>query len=108
MPNARLANNYEPVVQRTNPRKGVLIRCLGRQSAGLWRSVTVRDLTAEGFRIAGLDNPVVGRAVWVQLPNMHALSAEVCWVRKYSVGCRFTTPLHAAVLEQIVARHAAG
>lgn len=63
----------------------------------------VFDLSAEGFRIATFRGVSNGAKVWLHLPGLEPLRAEVMWIRKGFAGCKFARPLHPAVLDMIVA-----
>ena len=49
---------------------------------------------------------MVGERVWVTLPGLAPLEAEVCWSDRYLTGCVFKTPLYPAVFESLSARMA--
>ena len=70
--------------------------------------VDVLDMSVSGCRLetSFLLNP--GAKVWITIPGLSALEAEITWRRNYSYGCRFTSLLHAAVLDHIVARFGKG
>lgn len=70
--------------------------------------VNVLDMSVTGCRLetSFLLNP--GTKVWITIPGLSALEAEITWRRNYCYGCRFTNLLHAAVLDHIVARFGKG
>ena len=60
--------------------------------------IDVLDMSVTGCRLetSFLLNP--GTKVWITIPGLSALEAEITWRRNYCYGCRFTNLLHAAVL----------
>jgi hypothetical protein len=64
--------------------------------------VSVFDLSVDGFRIAAVKGVQSYSKVWLSLPGLAPLRAEVMWVRDGFAGCKFLQPLHPAVLEMIV------
>ena len=48
-----------------------------------------------------------GTDVWLKLPGLESLHAQVVWMRGHLLGCEFARPLHPAVLDMVVrnARH---
>lgn len=76
--------------------------CDVRQSCRPWQLVRLEDLSAEGFRITGLNQPSLNKPLSIRIPGMQLLMAEVRWQEGATVGCAFRTPLHIAVFEHLV------
>jgi len=83
-------------------RAAITLICDVRQSTRPWQMVRLEDLSAEGFRITGLNQPGVGKPLSIRIPGIQLLIAEVRWQDGAAVGCAFRTPLHVAVFEHLV------
>ena len=71
-------------------------------------AITVADLSATGFR-AEVAYPLhKGTLVWIMLPGLSALEAEVAWQRGLQIGGKFRQALHPAVFEHICELSRAG
>ena len=92
--------------RRSRSRSAVYIRCEARQGLSPWVWLSLKDLSAEGFRMTGLAHPDPSQLVRVRIPGYQVLSAKISWIEKRTIGCAFQTPLHEAVLAHIVAGHA--
>ena len=75
-----------------------------RQRGASGVSVQIMDLSVDGFRVATHLDLFEGADVWLRLGGLEACHATVKWVSGHFVGCRFTRPLHPAVLDMIVAK----
>ncbi len=64
--------------------------------------VILRDLSAHGFRTEWPHILQKGDRVWLRIPGFEALPATVAWDVNYTIGCKFDTPLHTAVLARII------
>lgn len=63
----------------------------------------VADLSESGFRVTSHYAIPTGAQVWLTLPGLAAVPAIVAWSSGHSLGCRFDTPLHPAVLDRVIA-----
>jgi hypothetical protein len=91
-----------PPKARIAPRLDVSFGAALRQRGASGVSVTVADLSTNGFRVAThLDLPP-GTDVWLRLPGIEPCHARAVWCRGHHVGCEFVRPLHPAVLQMIV------
>lgn len=94
--------------QEPKPRQAERIAVRG--TASLRRSgynkvvVNLMDLSTAGFRIETFGGINVGIPVWITLPGLSSIEAQVVWARGDQVGCEFHTPLHPSVLEAVVRR----
>jgi hypothetical protein len=91
-----------------NPRKAERKNChIGaglRQRGASGVSVEIMDLSTHGFRASTHLDLQKGSDVWLKLPGLEALHAQVAWTDGYLVGCQFLKPLHPAVLQMMVTR----
>ena len=83
-------------------RASVSLLCDVRQGARPWQMARLEDLSAEGFRITGLSQPSLSKALSIRIPGMQLLTAQVRWQEGPTVGCAFNSPLHVAVFEHLV------
>lgn len=75
-----------------------------RQRGASGVSVQIMDLSVDGFRVATHLDLFEGADVWLRLGGLEACHATVKWVSGHFVGCRFTRPLHPAVLDMVIAK----
>ena len=47
------------------------------------------------------------KPLWIRIPGIQLLTANLCWTRGTATGCEFTAPLHIAVFDHLV-RQAGG
>ena len=66
--------------------------------------VIVKDLSLSGVACEALTGMKAGTRIWLTLPGLNALQAEIMWNDGTTVGCGFTNLLNHAVLENILAR----
>lgn len=76
--------------------------CEARQGARPWQRVVLNNLSAEGFRLSGLEHTCHSMPVKVRIPGLQVLSATIRWHRGPEMGCKFSAPLHVAVFEHLV------
>lgn len=79
-----------------------------RTAGGRSATVMLHDLSPSGFMTEWPYQLSKGERVWLKMPGLVAQTALVAWNKDFRLGCRFETPLHAAVFDQIVRMHAAG
>lgn len=68
--------------------------------------VEIEDISATGARLRCARSVPVGTVLWVRLPGIEPLRAEIAWAHSFTLGCRFLAPLHSAVFENIVRSYA--
>ena len=97
---------YEHAAQedRSAPRVKLNIPASMRPSAAPGFKVIVKDLSLSGVACEALTGMKAGTRVWLTLPGLSALQAEIMWNDGTMVGCAFTNLLNPAVLENILAR----
>ena len=94
-------------VQESKPRvaarKAVSIRATLRRQGESKFHANVADLSESGFRVESHYAIPMGAQVWLTLPGLAAIPATVAWSSGQSLGCRFDSPLHPAVLDRVIA-----
>ncbi len=97
---------YEHAAQedRSAPRVRLNIPASMRPSASPGFKVVVKDLSLSGVACEALTGMRAGTRVWLTLPGLAALQAEIMWNDGTMVGCAFTDLLNPAVLENVLAR----
>lgn len=60
-----------------------------------WSSMEVRliDLSETGFRARCDAMMLAGSAIWIELPGIGEVEAQVSWRRKGEIGARFIVPI---------------
>jgi len=46
-------------------------------------------------------NVSVGDTIWISLPGLESIQAEICWVKEWTVGVEFSRPLYPSVFELV-------
>ncbi len=102
MPRAQLARIPDADGRRAERRMVNLAASL-REPGATVADVEVLNLSLDGF-MAEADIPLEVNAItWLKLAGMEAMKSRVVWIDGDKAGFQFTTPLHASVLEQLVA-----
>jgi hypothetical protein len=73
-----------------------------RQRGASGITIQILDLSTHGFRAATHLELDRGTDVWLKLPGLESLHAQVVWMRGHLLGCEFARPLHPAVLDMVV------
>jgi hypothetical protein len=84
--------------QRTELNVGAGLRQRGASAV----TIHVLDLSTTGFRATTHLEMLPGTDVWMKLPGLESLHAQVVWMRGHLLGCAFMRPLHPAVLDMLV------
>ena len=87
---------------RQTLRKPVKLRARLRDRGAKRFDIDVVDLSITGFRAETAYRLPPGTMVWITLPGMSGLEAEVAWQSYTHIGCAFRQALHPAVFEHIV------
>ncbi len=66
------------------------------------QSVRIVDFSAQGCRLDGAMLLATGQQIWIRLPGLEALSAQVMWCDYDVAGIAFDKPLHPAVARRFV------
>ena len=92
---AERANNRE------TPRKPVHITAELRLAIGQKFKVSVLDLSQTGFRVETGNHMELGTRVYLAIPELHSLPANITSSDGTAYGCAFLNPLHTSVFEHI-------
>lgn len=65
--------------------------------------IKIVDMSTSGFRAETVHNVPIGLRVFIRLPGLSGIEAEAVWRSAEHIGFTFRTPLHPAVLENVVA-----
>lgn len=87
-----------------HPFKGAAFRV---RAADRTCEIRLRDLSDGGACGLMCEPLSVGEFVIVEFDTRHQIEAEVCWVRRFLVGLRFTSPLTPTFVERLSQKHAA-
>jgi hypothetical protein len=102
------AAEFEPAVidRRRTPRAPVSLDAkLGK--GGLGRALCkVVDLSQHGARLQTYSGMRPGSTIWLTLPGLPPIAADVRWADDFAAGCQFREPLSLTHLEQLVDRQA--
>lgn len=93
--------------RRLSPRRRVALRSGVRSKAdngGLTRALcTVVDLSLRGARLHTHVALRRGSAIWLTLPDIGQVVADVIWADDYAAGCLFREPLAPEQFEALTA-----
>jgi hypothetical protein len=108
-----LENNTDPYAlasqeDRCAPRSKVSIEASLRPSGGRSVPTTVQDLSLSGFSATSVVRLHPGNMVWLTLPGLESLQAEVVWWENSMVGCAFHSLMNQIVLDNLLERAARG
>lgn len=100
-------SRYSPATQedRSAPRTRIAIPAQMRQSGGRAFQTVVHDLSLSGFSAAAVNRMQPGTLVWLTLPGLESLQAEVVWWDRSVCGCAFMHLLSPIVHDNILARY---
>jgi hypothetical protein len=87
---------------RSAPRVKLRIPSSLRPSGFKGFSVVVQNLSLSGFAAEACTGMKAGTRVWLTLPGMGPLQAEIAWNDGTMIGCAFTNLLNQAVLDSIL------
>ena len=63
--------------------------------------VDILDFSPEGCRMEVPVTVSPGDTIWISLPGIESIQAEVCWVKEWTVGVEFSRPLYPSVFEMV-------
>jgi len=75
-----------------------------RRHADARYPVDLLDFSPEGCCISPPVRVEAGERVWLRIPGMETLHAQVAWVDQWKVGLKFDKPFHPAVFDNVVKR----
>ncbi|MFC4291826.1 PilZ domain-containing protein [Sphingorhabdus arenilitoris] len=89
---------------RCAPRTKLRIPASLRPSGFKGFSIIVKDLSISGFSAEALTGMKAGTRVFITMPGLAALEAEIAWNDGTMIGCAFQNLLNEAVLDSILNR----
>ncbi|WP_174292130.1 PilZ domain-containing protein [Sphingomonas bacterium] len=76
---------------------------------GLARTLCkVVDISISGARLQSYSALKKGSTIWLTLPDIGQIAADVMWADDYVAGCQFHRPLDPAAFEDLLEHHAPG
>jgi hypothetical protein len=90
---------------RRDARVPVRMQASLREQSHTKFDVWISDLSAAGFRCESSSWLKPDTIVWLTIPGFAPIESVVVWRNGHISGCRFTTPLHVAVLEHVARLH---
>ena len=77
---------------------------LREQGSSFKFDVDIIDLSVAGFRFQTGARLLVGQHVFITIPGVVTLEAEIAWTERFIYGAAFERPLHTAVFDHIAAK----
>lgn len=105
MDNFKKSLSISPVNGRKFIRSDVIIMAEVRTSGGLKTMVRVLNLSRTGFQMECLPYIPSDRPIFLSLPGFMPLECAIAWHSDCHYGCAFSSPLHEAIFEHIVAEY---
>lgn len=62
----------------------------------------IEDISTTGARMKSSRSLPDGAVIWLRLPSLEPIQAEVIWSHGFKFGCRFLQPLHVSVFENLL------
>ncbi|KQT32515.1 pilus assembly protein PilZ [Sphingomonas sp. Leaf412] len=105
------AAEFEPAVddsRRRTARAAVVIDAAADVGPGaMTRALCkVLDVSQHGCRLQTYSALRRGSAIWLNMPGVGAIAADVIWVNDFIAGCQFRHALDPAALADLATRHA--
>lgn len=98
-------NSYEIDENHFNDRmcirKNVAIDAFIRPIGGSKTLVKILDVSETGFRMQSPSRFDMDKDIFITIPGLQSLEANMVWNRNETYGCTFLVPLHPAILEHI-------
>jgi hypothetical protein len=69
-------------------------------------TLEIEDISTTGARMKSSRALPDGTVVWLRLPGLEPIQAEVMWSHGFKFGCRFLQPLHASVFHNLLRQYA--
>ncbi len=92
---------------RSAPRRKIRIPASLRQSGCPGFSVMIKDLSLSGFAAEALTGMRPGTRVWIAIPSLAPLQAEIAWNDGVMIGCSFNNLLNQSVLDAVLNHYVA-
>ena len=100
------AAEYEPAElgRRRSVRAPVSLDArIGKTARALCKVV---DLSTHGVRLQTYSALARGGTIWLTLPGIGQIAADVMWADDFSAGCQFHRPLDESAFDKLVKRDA--
>ena len=102
------AAEFEPAQnanRRRAPRAPVSLDA-GLGMGGIARTLCkVIDISLAGARLQSYSALKKGSTIWLTLPGIGQIAADVMWADDFTAGCQFQKPLDPAAFETLLTRH---
>ena len=90
-------------IESRSQRSAITLVCETRQGARPWNRVFLHNISETGFQMDWVPGLDMGKLLYIRIPGLQTLSAELKWRREGRIGCAFTAPLYGPVYDHIVA-----
>lgn len=100
------AAEFEPAItNRRRVARAPVSLDAGLGAGGLARTLCkVVDLSVHGARLQTYSAIARGSTIWLTLPGLAPVAADVIWADDYVAGCQFQVPLAAEAFAGLVGR----
>ncbi len=92
--------------QRRALRADVNAKVIVRETQGSKFTAELIDISVTGFRFRTLYSVKLLDHIWITLPGLSAIEAQIAWHNDPYYGASFINPLHPAVRDHIAKLHA--
>lgn len=89
---------------RSAPRSKVSIPASLRPSGSKGFQTVLNDLSLSGFSAMSINRLHPGTLVWLTIPGLESMQAEVVWWENGMVGCAFNQLLSPIIHDNVLAR----
>ncbi|SEK37380.1 PilZ domain-containing protein [Sphingomonas palmae] len=107
---ATFAAEFEPAQtqgRRRSPRAPVSFDARLGGQGGMGRTLCkVVDLSLHGCRLQTYSAMKRGQTIWLNLPQIGPIAADVMWADDFTAGCQFHAPLNETAFDELVERFA--
>lgn len=83
-------------------RAEVCLTCEVRQGTRPWGKVRLQDISHTGFRIEWRPGLFENQQLYIRIPGLELLVANLRWKHEGWIGCEFLTQLYAPTFDHIV------
>lgn len=95
----------DPKVERRRfSRKSIESEALVRRVGGFSFEVALKDISVDGCRVEMLEPCEVGDSTITRFPQLEPLGSRVCWADGTATGMQFSSAIHPAVFDMLLAR----
>ena len=105
------AAEFEPAQfdNRRRAQRAPVLLDAGLGGGGLARTLCkVVDISTAGARLQTYSALKKGTSIWLTLPHVGQVAANVMWADDYTAGCQFDRPLTTEAFEAILAHNGGG